>query len=148
LNFKALISFINAVQGKVQLQSVQAINQYLTLHNWAIGCYIMEFEQNGDDRQRYGSKLLQKIADEAAKKNIKGLSQTSLKTCKQVYLLYPQFADFFQAYFPDNAMEQTLIANEKRYKNKISQRPVTNSKSEYQLAAHLLLNAVSFSHIK
>lgn len=31
----------------------------LTLRNWAIGCYIREYEQNGADRAKYGARLLE-----------------------------------------------------------------------------------------
>lgn len=30
--------------------AVKTINQATTLRNWIIGCYIVEYEQNGSDR--------------------------------------------------------------------------------------------------
>jgi DUF1016 N-terminal domain len=144
LNFKALISSINEVHGKAQSKSVLAINQHLTLRNWAIGYYIIGFEQYCVDRQKYGSKLLQKIADQALKKNIKDLSQTYLKTCKQVYYLYPQFAEAVEVYFSNSNNEENCLANTKKSKVAISQRPLTNSENDYHKDANLLLNSVSY----
>ena len=39
-------------QTKIALQSsaIKAINRNLTLRNWLIGFYIVEFEQKGEDR--------------------------------------------------------------------------------------------------
>lgn len=35
-----------------------AVNQLMTLRNWAIGYYIVEYEQGGNDRAEYGTNLL------------------------------------------------------------------------------------------
>ena len=35
-----------------------AVNQLMTLRNWAIGYYIVEYEQRGCDRDKYGTRLL------------------------------------------------------------------------------------------
>jgi hypothetical protein len=33
-----------------------------TLRNWLIGCYIVEYEQGGRDRAKYGDRLLNTIS--------------------------------------------------------------------------------------
>ena len=35
----------------------RAVNISLTLRNWLIGCYIAEYELNGEDRAAYGEKV-------------------------------------------------------------------------------------------
>ena len=47
----------------------------------------MEFEQNGEDRAKYGETLLSELAKSL---NIKGLSNTNLKLARQFYNTYPQ----------------------------------------------------------
>jgi hypothetical protein len=47
--------FLNQVQKQV--------NTSLTLRNWIIGYYIMEYEQGGQDRADYGDQLYSRIAD-------------------------------------------------------------------------------------
>lgn len=59
----------------------------LTLRNWLIGFYIVEFEQKGEDRAEYGDKLLLKLSQ---KIGIPGLSETNLKNSRLFYLLYPE----------------------------------------------------------
>lgn len=41
--------------------AVKTINQATTLRNWIIGCYIVEYEQNGSDRAKYGDNLLKSL---------------------------------------------------------------------------------------
>ena len=44
----------------MQAQAAHAVNLALTARNWLIGYYIVEFEQNGEDRAAYGEQLLKK----------------------------------------------------------------------------------------
>jgi predicted nuclease of restriction endonuclease-like (RecB) superfamily len=69
-------------------QSVgRAINQHLTARNWLIGYYIKEFEQNGEDRAKYGEKLLVTLSKRL---KIKGLGRSMLEYCRLFYCSYPQ----------------------------------------------------------
>ncbi|MBL1407512.1 hypothetical protein JKG61_01975 [Sphingobacterium sp. C459-1T] len=52
------------------------------MRNWLIGLYIVEFEQNSEDRARYGDRLMPELAKSI---KIKGLSETSLKLCRLFY---------------------------------------------------------------
>ena len=67
-----------------------AVNQLLTIRNWAIGCYIVEYEQEGCDRAKYGARLLQNLAD---KLSIKGLDRQLLNACRIFYVKYPQICE-------------------------------------------------------
>lgn len=71
----------------LQTQASKAVNFTLTLRNWLIGFYIVEFEQNGDDRAQYGTALLGNIAKNIS---IKGLSAPELSRCRQFYMVYPE----------------------------------------------------------
>ena len=62
MNFKLLVSSIKQTHNALQQSAVNAINRHITFRNWLIGYYIVEFEQSGDDRAKYGDKLLEKIA--------------------------------------------------------------------------------------
>ena len=50
MNFEALANQIDAIQRTLQAQAAHAVNLSLTARNWLIGYYIVEFEQNGEDR--------------------------------------------------------------------------------------------------
>ena len=45
----------------LQAQAAHAVNLALTSRNWLMGCYIVEFEQSGEDRAAYGEQLLKKL---------------------------------------------------------------------------------------
>ena len=87
MNFEKLVIRIQQTSDFLQKSAVKAVNTHLTLRNWLTGFYIVEFEQNGKDRAKYGTKLLETIAK---KISIKGLSATNLKLCRQFYNIYPQ----------------------------------------------------------
>lgn len=86
-DFKQLIAVIDQTHRSLQQQAASAVNQALTIRNWLIGYYIVEFEQKGEDRAKYGKKLLINIADNIS---IKGLSAPELSRCRQFFRVSPQ----------------------------------------------------------
>ena len=69
-----------------------AVNQSLVIRNWLIGAYLVEYEQDGADRAKYGANLLQRLAEDLSGRSVKGCSQQMLERMRQVYLVYPQVA--------------------------------------------------------
>ena len=47
MDFEALVKHISTIQSTLQAQAAHAVNLALTARNWLMGCYIVEFEQNG-----------------------------------------------------------------------------------------------------
>lgn len=90
MNFEKLVSSIQTTSATLQQNAVKAVNIHLTLRNWLVGLYIVEYEQNGEDRAKYGQQLLSSLASEI---NIKGLSETNLKLCRQFYFVYPEILE-------------------------------------------------------
>jgi predicted nuclease of restriction endonuclease-like (RecB) superfamily len=71
-------------------QAQKQVNTSLTLRNWVIGFYILEYEQSGKDRADYGSGLYKAIAERLAHKGVKSIRERHLYLCKDFYLAYPQ----------------------------------------------------------
>ena len=46
-NISQLITTINDVHSELQANAANAVNKALTIRNWLIGYYIVEYEQNG-----------------------------------------------------------------------------------------------------
>lgn len=88
MNFEHLTSSILQIHHELQNNSIKTINKFLTFRNWLIGYYIVEYEQNGEDKAKYGDKLLKKL--EAKLHDIKGMSESQLYLFKSFYLTYPQ----------------------------------------------------------
>ncbi|MCD4735385.1 MAG: hypothetical protein K8R53_05045, partial [Bacteroidales bacterium] len=68
--------------------AANAVNRALTVRNWLIGYYIVEFEQNGKDRAEYGTPLLYNLALEF--REVKGLDERSFRNFRLLYINYPQ----------------------------------------------------------
>lgn len=90
MDFEALVKYITTIQHTLQSQAAHAINLALTARNWLIGYYIVEFEQNGEDRATYGEQLLKKL--EQRIKN-KGLTERRFREFRRLYLIYPQLEE-------------------------------------------------------
>ena len=78
LSFENLVENVGKVHNITSGAAKGAVNQLLTIRNWAIGYYIVEFEQNGADRAEYGSHLLDNLAKELS---IEGLGRLQLNLC-------------------------------------------------------------------
>lgn len=94
-SFEQLANDIADIQNILQTQAAHAINLSLTVRNWLIGCYIVEYEQNGADRAQYGEQLLNKLSKKLA---TKGLEARRLREFRQFYQAYPQLTFEIQQY--------------------------------------------------
>ena len=86
MNFESLVGRINLIQDALQAQAAHAVNLSLTARNWLVGFYIVEFEQQGEDRAKYGEKLMNRLAERI---NRKGFEPRRLREFRQLYLVYP-----------------------------------------------------------
>ena len=59
MNFEDLKLFIQKANSTFKHSAVKAVNCHVTCRNWLIGHYIYEYEQNGEDRATYGSRLVE-----------------------------------------------------------------------------------------
>ena len=90
--FIELSESILQTHQSAQASAIKAVNQMATLRNWLIGCYIVEYEQKGSDRAKYGDRLLKQLEERV---NTKGLNLTLFKVARNFYLLYPQIGELF-----------------------------------------------------
>ena len=85
LTFETLVLSICAVDQELAAQASRAINVSLTLRNWLIGCYIVEYEQRGEDRAQYGEKLLAKLSARLMESGISRSEERELRRYRQLY---------------------------------------------------------------
>lgn len=83
-----LISNIDTAHNSIQSEAIRSVSTGLTLRNWIIGFYIVEYQQNGQDRATYGDNLIDNLAKKLI--HIKGISTTNLRFFRAFYLNYPQ----------------------------------------------------------
>lgn len=88
--YPQLVTAISAINTQMVTRVASVANQALVLRNWMVGAYIVEFEQNGADRAKYGERLLERLAEDLKGKGIKGLIERTLRDCRTFFLMYPQ----------------------------------------------------------
>ncbi len=103
MNFSLLLNSIQQTHTALRQQAVNAINRSLTIRNWLIGYYIVEFEQKGEDRAQYGEGLLKQVAIGLQNQNISNVQERELRRYRLFYATYPQLA---LAIEPHNLPEQ------------------------------------------
>ncbi len=102
MNFESLVGHINQVQDVLQAQAAHAVNLSLTARNWLVGYYIVEYEQHGEDRARYGDNLINRLAKDI---NRKGFEPRRLREYRQIYIVYPQLGTSIASYLQKNSKE-------------------------------------------
>lgn len=99
MNFESLVNHISVIQNTLQAQAAHSVNLALTSRNWLMGCYIVEFEQHGEDRATYGEQLLKNLEKRL---NTKGLNERRFREFRRLYLIYPQLKEEVLGYVMSN----------------------------------------------
>ena len=128
--FDELSASVLNTHQMAQAGAIRAVNQMATLRNWLIGCYIVEYEQKGSDRAKYGDHLLTRLEE---KVNTKGLNVTIFQTSRIFYNYYPQLGELIYA-----------TASHKLQEDKIYATP----SHKFMTPAKELISKLSFSHIR
>jgi len=79
MNYHTLVANISRVHQEALAGAAGAVNRHLLLRNWLIGAHLVEFEQRGRDRARYGAGLLKRLSGDLLRRGIEGASQQMLE---------------------------------------------------------------------
>ena len=140
-SFDHLSELVLQLHDSAYSATVKAINRFATIRNYVIGFYIVEYEQHGNDRAKYGDRLLKRLAESV---NKRGINETILKNCRRFYLAYPQIKDYLTAISPtasEKSLEKSPTASDKS--SQIGPMPSDN----FITPAAELVSKLSFSHI-
>ena len=111
MNYDSLVKAVSHAHEQTQLQATQAVNLALTLRNWLVGYYIFEYQQNGQDRAKYGEKLLENLSKDLQKQSGKGFARRNLFMFREFYLAYPIVQSLIAQFdFAKSPISQSLIA--------------------------------------
>ncbi|MFV8352570.1 PDDEXK nuclease domain-containing protein [Flavobacterium sp. XS2P14] len=113
-NFNSLAESIQHTHAVLQQEAIKAVNISMTVRNWLVGFYILEFEQNGEDRAIYGDKLISKLAKTI---NLIGLASSELARCRLFYTTYPFYSDIIQEKYTQLIVENILRLPTAKLKN-------------------------------
>lgn len=106
MKFLNLVEAVRQAHTAIQQEASKAINRSLTIRNWLIGFYIVEFEQKGVDKARYGINLMDELA---SKISIKGLSSRNLWLFRLFYLSYPHIGQLLQSQLSSSGINNNQI---------------------------------------
>lgn len=87
--YTALKEGIGSLLEAGRQQAAQQVNTILVHTYWQIGRYIVEFEQNGEDRAAYGENLLDTLAKDLTTEYGKGFSRSNLTYMRKLYIAFP-----------------------------------------------------------
>ena len=149
LNFNSLVSLVEQTHLHFQQQAAKAVNVSLTIRNYLIGFYLVEFEQKGEDRAAYGEKLLDNLA---YKLRIKGLVSAELSRCRQFYYCYPHILGALTQEYKNILPSYILgtLSQESNTQDELTIPSVSTphlAKSDLFVPAEKLLNKLSYSHL-
>ena len=142
MNIQKLANIIVEIHDKMQHQAISAVNVYLTIRNWLIGYYILEFEQNGKDRAQYGQRLLPQLSEELKSKGLINISAPELRRFRIFYNVYPNLCSNFLNSL-DTSSNRGMLSHDLSF---FQIRGTTSHESEKIVPQDKLLKSLSFSH--
>lgn len=86
-----LADSIAALVNEAKKHLARSANVVMLASYWNIGRYIVEFEQEGNSKAKYGTALLSSLSKILRAKLGKGYSHPNLNNMRKFYLLYPNF---------------------------------------------------------
>jgi len=87
--YHKLLEHISNVYSSGQAHAVNAVNIHLLETYWKIGQHIIEFEQGGKHKAKYGKALLKNLSKDLTLRHGKGFSLSNLVRFRQFYQAYP-----------------------------------------------------------
>lgn len=141
-SFDHLSHLVTQLHNSAYTASIKAVNRFATVRNYVIGFYIVEYEQHGSDRARYGDKLLKRLTE---KVNRRGINETLLKVSRAFYLNYPHIKSYLEG--KSATVSHQLASKSSTTSDKSSENSATAS-HQFITPAEQIISQLSFSHIR
>ena len=116
-----LVSQISDLWKTARNSALQAVNTSLLMANWHTGEYIVEFEQKGEARAKYGEALLVNLSKDLTRLRGRGFSRSNLSYMRKFYLAFPKcetvshklgWSHYFELLKCDDAMERQFYMHQ------------------------------------
>lgn len=147
--FENLLELIRSTHATLTGKALQKVNAFLSVKNWLIGMYIVEYEQNGEDRALYGERVFTTLGERL--QGIKGMSESQLYLYRDFYRTYPQIFLTVSGILGSNeftALKKFLTVSGESHLQREKQTELTKNQSENLpgLQPEMLIDRLSFSH--
>lgn len=136
LDFTGLVDAVRQVCERSATVASRAVNVSLTLRNWLVGFYIVEYEQHGADRAKYGERLLENLSAALEGKGVSRMEVRELRRYRRFYLVYPQIRE---SVTPEM---RSLLPIPSRAPRKIRE----TVSPDFATPGKMLISRLSFSH--
>jgi len=159
MDFKSLQQNIISTHTYLQNAAVKAVNVALTLRNWLIGFYIVEYEQNGEDRAKYGDALLKRLENDLKNSGITNFTERRFRDYRRLYFCYPGIGQSLTAEFKNKVIGRSLTAVSKvtdksdiftTVLSKVVNKKydISTESNQNRVPPHLILTKLSFTHLE
>lgn len=81
---------IHAILNDAKNKTYEAANNIMTYAYWNVGERIIEQEQRGNKKAKYGSYLIKRLSQELSDEYGTGFSIANIRNCRQLYLTFPK----------------------------------------------------------
>ena len=143
-HFNELIDNVYQTHCLLQQTAQKTVNHFLVIKNWMTGFYIVEYEQKGEDRAKYGEQLIDEISRKLKNKGLKGYSPMSLKNCRAFYRSYPHIR---QSVIVELQNLGVGVYKQMSFSEfQIRQSSTVELTEEYPIPNELLLSRLSYTH--
>jgi len=132
------------------------VNVSLTLRNWAIGCYIVEYEQRGADRAEYGEGMVDRLAEELRRRGVPASDRQRLYAYVGFYRAYPQIGEAIPTAWAVHGFSATptrLTTNVRSLTGQSAETAkaeniVRSATGISQTSGRMLVDRVSYTHLE
>ena len=116
-----LVSLISGLWDEAKGKAALAVNTELLEANWQTGRYIVEFEQGGNTKARYGEQLITNLSKDLTRLKGRGFSRSNLIYMRKLYLTFPKsetlshqltWSHYFELLKCDDPLELQFYFNE------------------------------------
>ena len=90
LTYNGLVGELGELFLKAKRKVATAINEALVITYWRMGKYIVEYEQCGADRAKYGSELLKTLSFDLRARYGRGFNRNNLQYMRKLYRAFPK----------------------------------------------------------
>lgn len=87
-SYQELIQAIRQTYQNGQTRAIHAARQHMLLTYWAIGQHIVEFEQQGNEKAEYGSKILERLSKDLSHQLGRGFDRSRLIYMRLCFIKY------------------------------------------------------------
>ena len=87
--YRSVFGEVSGIIDAARRSAARSVNAVTTAAYWLIGGYIVEFEQSGEDRAEYGTKLIGTLSKDLMHRFGRRLGAVNLSKTMRFYLLGP-----------------------------------------------------------